>query len=304
MGSRRETSDAPPVERSGDARGAAWMMASVVAAAAMTVGVRFSSEELSASLIVMYRAAGGLLIVFAAVLLVARFRGALHFTDWRGHAARGALIGLSTQGGFYAIGQIELATATVIFFSAPIFATLLAIPFLGERIGWRRGLAVVAGFCGVLVVMRPGVAPFSLPIAAALSSSALFALALMFSRRLANEDGALATFASSSFMSIVVSAPFVGADLRIPSSDVVWIALGVVVLASMIRNIADIQAYRYAAAAVLAPLAYTRLILIAIVGYALFGETPDGYTIVGGAIIIAAAFYIARRERLLKRQKR
>ena len=147
MGSRRETSDAPPVERSGDARGAAWMMASVVAAAAMTVGVRFSSEELSASLIVMYRAAGGLLIVFAAVLLVARFRGALHFTDWRGHAARGALIGLSTQGGFYAIGQIEAGVAPTEAIGLP---TVLAYFVIGgfERLFFfaKRRSNLLGGF--------------------------------------------------------------------------------------------------------------------------------------------------------------
>lgn len=85
----------------------------------------------------------------------------------------------------------------------------------------------------------------------------------------------------------------------------IWWAVVLLAIVSLIRNIADIQSYRYAEAAVLAPLSYLRLIFLVAAGYVFFSETPDARTIAGGALIICAALYIARRERLVKgRQKR
>ena len=284
-------------------RGAAWMGFSVVTAAAMTLAVRGASGELSSTLIVMQRAIGGLALCLIAAALIPRLRARLRFSAPWLHVWRGSLIGVSTMMGFYTITVIPLATATVLFFSAPIFATLLAIPLQGERVGVRRGLAILAGFCGVLIVVRPGAAPVSLAVFAALGSSFLFALALMSARRISNADGPFAAYVSSVVMTILVTAPFAVPQWRLPASDWGWIALGLVVVFSLSRNIGDLQAYRYAEAAVLAPLAYTRLILIAIGGYVFFDERPDAFTWIGGGVIIAAALYIARRERVLRRKR-
>lgn len=284
-----------------DRTGAAWMMLSVVTAAFMTISVRWASEELDSRVIVGLRAVGGLGLAALAWTAFARLRRSVRFSAPWLHIWRGGLIGVSTHLGFYTITQIPLATATVLFFTAPIFATLLAIPMQGERVGARRGAAIAAGFGGVLIVLRPGAIPFDLAMVAALISSMLFALALLSSRGLANKDGPFSAYISSAFMTVIVSVPLAAPVFALPISAFGWIALVVVVVASIARNIGDIQAYRYADASVLAPLTYTRLILIAVAAYAFFDETPDAFTITGGVVIVGAALYIARRERLVKR---
>lgn len=286
-----------------NARGAAWMALSIITAAGMTFAVRGASGELTSTLIVMQRAIGGLALCLIAALLIPPLRAQLRFSAPWLHIWRGGLIGFSTMLGFYTLTVIPLATATVLFFSAPIFATLLAVPILGERIGLRRGVAILVGFSGVLIVMRPGVEPISFAVVAAIGSSFLFALALMSSRRISNEDGPFSAYISSVVMTIIVTSPVAVPEWRLPVSDYGWIALGLVVVFSLSRNIGDLQAYRYAEAAVLAPLAYTRIILIAIGAYVLFDEVPDLYTWIGGAVIVASALYIARRERLLKQRR-
>ena len=284
--------------------GMGWMAFSVVTAAAMTMAVRGASAELSSTLIVMQRAIGGLALCMIAALLIPSLRARLQFTAWRLHVWRGSLIGVSTMMGFYTITQIPLATATVLFFSAPIFATLLAIPIQGERVGPRRLAAIALGFGGVLIVVRPGTEAVSLAVFTALGSSFLFALALITSRRLTNADGPFAAYVSSAAMSILVTAPFALPVWQVPETDWGWVALAMVVVFSLSRNIGDLQAYRYAEAAVLAPLAYTRLILIAAGAYVFFGEVPDVWTWIGGAVIVAAALYIAHRERQLRASRR
>lgn len=293
-----------------NARGAAWMLMSVVTASVMTLAVRWSSEEMDSRMIVMLRSVGGLGLAMIAFALVPRLRGALRITAPWLHVWRGGLIGVSTQLGFYTITQLPLATATVLFFTAPIFTTLLAIPLQGETVGLRRALAIGAGFLGVLIVMRPAAAGaaegFDFAMLTALASSLLFALALLSSRGLANRDGPFAAYVSSVVMTIIVSVPIAapvwsaGAPL-LPVSAIGWSALGLVVVTSLARNIGDLQAYRWAEASVLAPLAYLRLILIAGAGYVFFSETPDAWTVTGGAVIVAAALYIAHRERLVRR---
>ncbi|MEM8753768.1 MAG: DMT family transporter [Pseudomonadota bacterium] len=277
------------------------MILSLVAASGMTFAVRFASADMTASMIVFARSIGGLAL---ALLFLAAFAGRvrpLRFTRLGRHALRGALVGVSTQLGFYTISVMPLAQATVLFFTAPIFAALLAVPLQGERIGLRRALAIAAGFAGVLVVVRPGAVAIDLPALSALGSSFLFALVLLMSRGLADEDGPLSAYVSSTIMTLIVTAPFAAASWSLPTAAWGWAALAAVVAFSMARNIADLQAYRLAEASVLAPIAYTRLVLIAVGAYALFDETPDVYTLIGGAVIVAAALYIAHRERLARR---
>ncbi len=285
-----------------NARGAVWMMMSVVTAACMTVAVRWASADMTSSLIVFMRSAGGLALALAAFAVFPGLKGQMRFTAPWLHIWRGCLIGVSTQLGFYTISQIPLATATVLFFSAPIFAALIAIPLHGETVGFRRGGAIAAGFVGVLIVLRPGMIPFDLAMLSAIASSFLFALALLSSRGLANKDGAFAAYVSSAVVTIVVSAPLALTHWSLPSTAWIWGALGLVVVMSLARNIGDLQAYRLAEASVLAPLSYLRLILIAIAGYVLFAEQPDIFTVTGGIVISAAALYIAHRERLIRRK--
>ncbi len=288
-------------EKSNNLSGAWWIMLSVVTASIMTLGARGAYIELDSRMLVILRAIGGIALVGLAMGVSPRAVGPIRFSQPWLHFIRGALVACSTHLGFYAISEMQLAAATVLFFSAPIWTTLFAPLVLGERVGPRRWSAVLVGFAGVLIVLRPGSLEIGPPVFAALGSSALFAAVLLMSRKVANKDGPWATYLSSVTVTVLLSLPVTVPIWHVPVSGYGWFLLAVVTLSSMIRNIADIQAYRVADASFLAPLSYLRLIIIAVAAYFWFGEIPDHYTWIGGAVIISAALYIARRETAQKR---
>ncbi|MEL6680065.1 MAG: DMT family transporter [Pseudomonadota bacterium] len=291
--------DATPAQRD-NLRGLAWILFSVIASSAMSVAVRPVSLEIDTRMVVMLRAGitTGLFVV--ALPLLWHYRDRMRFTRPRDHLIRGALIAFSTHLGFYTLANIPLATASVLFFTAPIFATILAIFVHGEPVGPRRLAAVGAGFAGALIILRPGFGAFEPAMLAALGSSLLFAMALTMSRGLAQADGPMSTYISSVVITAVISLPVAVPVLDLPQSSYAWIATAVLVIAGGARGVADIQAYRYGDAAVLAPVTYLRLVFVGIAGYLMFDERIDGPTLLGAAIIVAATLYIAQRERAVK----
>lgn len=282
-------------------RGIIWALVSVVGASMMSLAVRGVALEVDSRMVVMFRAGISTLIMVAAIILVSRLRKDLRFSRPWLHLLRGLLIGVSTNLGFYTLVHIPLATATVLFFTAPIFATILGAVIHGERVGPRRIAASAAGFVGALVILRPGLEAFHPAMVTALGSSALFAVALTLSRGLANADGALSTYFSSVVITVLVTLPIAVPVWEYPTAPVTWFAVGVLVITSALRGIADIQAYRYGEAAILAPIAYLRLVLIGVGAWLLFGEGIDVPTGIGAVIIIGSTLYIARREAKLRK---
>ena len=270
------------VDERDNIRGIMWMLVSVVVASIMTLAVRKVSLELNSVQMVLYRSVIAIVLVGAALVIVTPLRHKLSFTKPMQHIVRGTLVAIATHFGFYTISTIPLATATVLFFTAPIFATLLAVIIHKETIGARRIMAIVAGFIGAVVVLRPGFDTISLGMVTAIGSSLCFASALTMSRNLAKADGPLSTYYSSIVITALISVPIVGTDLAMPQLSVTWVALILVALTSMVRGVADIQAYSYAEASILAPVAYLRLVFIGIGAYLMFGETPDWQTVLGG----------------------
>ncbi|MEO1687889.1 MAG: DMT family transporter, partial [Pseudomonadota bacterium] len=280
-----------------------WMLLSVLSASAMIVAARWISDGVDSRVVVFLRSAVTL-AVLAPLLAWPAARARLTFSRPWLHLARGVMIGVSTQMGFHAISVLPLATVTVLFFTAPIFAVLLAGPVNGERVGPRRWAAVLAGFCGALVILRPGVGGLEdaalWASAAALASSLMFALALALSRGLAQADGPAATYVSSTVATALISAPLAALAWELPTGGAEWGVLALLTGAGALRGIADIQAYRYGEASVVGVVAYLRLALVGAAGWWLFAETPDAFTWAGGAIIVAATLYIARREAALR----
>ena len=277
------------------------MLLSVVGSSAMTIAARYASLEIHSTLVVFWRSALTALAVLLVVIIASPLRRQLRFSRPWQHVIRGVLIGVSTQMGFYTIATIPLATTTVLFFTAPIFATLLSMILHGERVGPRRVLAIAAGFVGALIILRPGPTGVELGLLTGVASSVTFALALTMSRGLAQADGALSTYFSAVVFTVLVSVPIVGVDFALPQLPITWIALLALVITGTVRGVADIQAYRHAEAAILAPVTYLRLVLIGGAGYLVFEEVIDGPTTVGAVIIIGATLYIARREAQLRK---
>ena len=291
----------PPAPVIDNRRAILWLLLSVVTASMMTLAVRGLSYTMSPTVVVFLRAAFTLGACVVACAVSARFRSGMRFSQPGMHLLRGTLIGFSTLLGFYTIAKLELATVTVLFFMAPVFATLLNMFVHREKVGPRRWAAICLGFFGACIILRPGFGAFHPAMLAALASSFMFALALSFSRGLAQADGPIATYVSSVAITVLVSAPFAVPVMQLPETPALWALLAVLVVTGAVRGVGDIQAYRLGEASVLAPVTYLRLVIIGGAAYFLFDEIPDLATIVGAVVIIASTLYIALREARLRR---
>lgn len=263
----------------------------------MAISIRAAGANVPSSTIAGLRAALMVAAICVALVCFSNLRRQLQFTKPWQHIFRGLFFGISVYLGFYAITAIPLATSTVLFFTAPIFATILSVWIHGQPIGPRRIAAIIMGFTGALVILRPGVIPLNLGMVSAVLSSVFFSGGLVMSRNLARIDGPISTFTSSTVITLFLSIPLVINDYSLPTQPSTWgwiLALSVV---SIVRQLADIQAYRLADAAVIAPISYLRLVFIGIAAYLIFNEIPDQPTLIGAGIIIGSAIYIAHRER-------
>jgi drug/metabolite transporter (DMT)-like permease len=167
----------------------------------------------------------------------------------------------------------------------------------------HRISAIVGGFAGVLIILRPGFDALELGLVTAIGSSMTFATALTMSRNLSNADGPISTYFSSVVIMVIVSIPIAAPAMTIPSLNITWIAVLTLVITSTTRGISDIEAYRHADAALLTPITYLRIVLIGLAAFFFFDETPDIPTLLGATVIITATLYIAKRERNLKNTK-
>ncbi|MCF6273427.1 MAG: DMT family transporter [Rhodobacteraceae bacterium] len=291
---------ANPSHQADNLRALWWILLSVAGSSAMAIAVRDLSTQLDSRMIVFLRSAITSGLILLALVFFSRLRSQLRFTRPLSHILRGTLIAASTHMGFYAISELPMATVTVLFFLAPIWATMLAVLFQKERVGFRRVAAIAIGFGGALIVLRPGMGSFEPAMLAALASSMLFALALTMSRGLAQQDGAISAYFSSVIITAFVSLPFAWPVLAMPDDLRGNFALLVLVIAGAIRGYADIEAYRHGEAGMLAPITYLRLVLIAAAAYFLYDEIPDGATIAGAVVVISSTLYIAIREARLR----
>ncbi len=280
---------------------ALWMTLSALGASIMNFAVReMSLGGLSGASAAFLRMAFGSLLFLP--LLAKSGQAPLRFSrPWR-HVLRGALVGISTVWGFEALTRMPLASATALFFLAPIFVTAFAALLRLEKVGiWRWG-ASAAGFLGALIILRPGGGEgISLGAFYAVGSSALFAAALLVGRPLSREDGALSVMVSSNLVGALAGLPWALSAWGTPTSPWLWGVLAAGILAGSTRSFADIKAYDLGEAGFLAPFSFLRLIFVAVGAYLLFGETPDAQTWLGATLIVGASVATALREARKKR---
>jgi drug/metabolite transporter (DMT)-like permease len=279
-----------------------WILLSVAGATAMTLGVREVTLEIHSVMLAFLRSAFGMIGILPVLLAHERPKSRrLRFTAWKLHLARGLAMVGALNFGFYAISEIPLATATVLFFMAPVFATLFAMALLAERVGPRRWGAMLAGLLGAVVILRPDTGAVEPAMLLALASSMCFAAVLALGRLASDRDGADAVFVSSSVVVGLGTLPPALLFWEVPADPATWLLIGVIVLGSSLRTYADVRAYAVGDAGFLAPFTYLRLVSVGIAAWLLFGEVPDVATLLGGAVIIAATLYIALREAQLRR---
>lgn len=216
-----------------------------------------------------------------------------------GHMLR-SLIGLASMTLFFwAFAVLPLADAVAISFSGPLFLTLLSIPLLGERVGPRRWLAVLAGFAGVLLIVRPGSGLFGLtaliPVGAALG----FALAMICVRRLSITESNTAIVFYFTLTCTAVSGLALPFEWVKPAPEH-WLPLIAIGLIGGTAQLFMTQAFRLAPASTVAPFEYTAIVFALLFGVLIWNEIPDAWMLIGTAVVIASGLYILHRELLRK----
>jgi len=212
-----------------------------------------------------------------------------------GHARR-SLCGVVSLAGFiYAFGHMPLADVVGIGFSAPLFITALSVPLLGERVGVRRWSAVLVGFVGVLIMVRPGSGVFDPAAAVALGATVLYALAMIFIRSLGRSESTGAIAFYYTLLCSVIGAAFLPFQWITPE-PLDAVLLVVIGLIGGCGQLLITSAFRNAPAAVIAPFDYVSMLYVSLIGYAVWGDVPDHALLIGAVIVIASGLYILHRE--------
>lgn len=198
--------------------------------------------------------------------------------------------------GFFAFSQLPMAQCYAIFFAMPLLITLMAIPMLGERVGLRRGLAVIVGLGGVMIVLRPGgEVPLGIGHLAALGAATTGAFSSVIIRKIGRDERSVVLMLYPmvlTFLAMGLTMPFVYIPMPVEHLGLTAImaALG------LAGAFAAIASYRVAPAIIVAPMQYSQIIWAAFYGWLIFGESIDLYTAIGSTVIIASGIYIVLRE--------
>lgn len=211
---------------------------------------------------------------------------------------RAALLLASTFCNFTAMQYLQLAQVSAISFTIPLLVCALSVPLLGEHVGLRRWLAVIVGFCGVLVIMRPGTENFHWAMLVSLFNALLAALYNITTRKVGGRDSAeVSLFYVCLFGTMGATFPMLS-HWQTPTGWQ-WLPLILMGFAGAIGHFMLIQAHRMAAASAIAPFIYTQIIWMIIAGLLVFGQFPDSWTLLGSAIVVASGIYVFNRERKL-----
>ncbi len=282
------------------AKGIAWMVLTGLLFIGVTGIVRHLSSDMNPMQSAFIRYAMGV-VIMAPILLRLRRE---NFTKARYglHGLRGLVHGCGVMLWFYAMSRIPIAEVTALGFTAPIFTTIGAALFLGEKLHARRIGAVLVGFGGALVILRPGIAIIDYGAIAQLIAAPLMAVSFLIAKRLTNTEE---TRVIVGFLTLIVTVVlFVPAMMvwRTPTMvELGW--LFAVATCATCGHLALTQAFRAAEITVTQPVAFLQLVWATLLGFYAFGEVPDAWTWVGAAIIVISATYIAHREMTAKQRE-
>jgi drug/metabolite transporter (DMT)-like permease len=270
------------------------MMASMVAFTSLDTAAKHLTRELPPAVAVFGRYA----VAFAiSVLVVLRAGGPGLFVTRHPvlQAFRGVLLMVSTILNFTAMMHLQLAQTAAIFFTIPLWVCALSVPILGEHVGWRRWLAVLVGFLGVLVIMRPGTESFHWAMLLSIASSFCGAVYNIVTRKVGGRDRAETSLFYVGFVGALAAAAPLPVLWQTPHG-LQWLLIAFMGLAGAVGHLMLIQAHRLAPASVLAPFRYTQIVWMIIAGYVFFGDVPDLWTLAGAAIVVASGLVLFARE--------
>lgn len=253
---------------------------------------------------VLLRSAVGLVLF---VMLARHFGGlrTLVTRRWRWHVLRTMLACGSMFGFFYGLSAMPLVNALTLGFTAPLMLTALSASVLGEQVGWRRWAAVLVGFVGVLVVLRPGSGFLSPASIAVLGAAFCYACLALTARHLGRTESSFSLSVYVVAGPLLVSAALLTDHAWTAVDAKGWLLFLAAGSCSVIAWIGIVGGYRRASPAILAPFEYTALVGGTLAGYLIWGEIPDRYVLAGAIIIVTSGLYVVYREvQLPARQQR
>ena len=237
-------------------------------------------------------------VVFAGIVLFPIKGIALIRTSHlRWHMLRALMFVAMTGINFWALQYLQLTVTSSIFFSVPIMIALASAPLLGEKLDAGRWAAILAGFAGVLVIIRPGSAEFHPAMLASVVNAMLYAAFMMMTRRLAAYDSPETIQYLPAVGAAIGLAPFALAAWESPSGWLEWTVACLLGVLGACGHYLLALAHRYAPASVIAPFLYQQVIYMALFGYLVFGDVPSPGLWLGAAIVIGSGLYLFYRER-------
>jgi drug/metabolite transporter (DMT)-like permease len=215
---------------------------------------------------------------------------------------RSVLMVATTAFNFMALKYLRLDQTVTIVFLAPLMVALLAGPLLGEWVGRRRMAAIMVGFIGVLIAVRPGLGIMHPAVLYSFAAMLAYALFMLLTRHMAQFDPPLVTLFYSMFVGTFAGIPFAIADWQAPADTLSWVLLGSLGVLGGLGHWLFLHAYRLAPASAIAPFLYMQLLTMVAFGYVVFGDLPDVWTLAGAALIVASGVYLVHREHRLARE--
>ena len=235
-------------------------------------------------------------VIAGAVLFPVKGLALVRTRHLRWHVLRALMFIAMTGINFWALQYLQLALTSSIYFVVPILIALLGAPLLGEKLDRGRWAAILAGFAGVLVIIRPWSAEFHPAMIASVTNAVLYALFNLMTRRLAAYDAPETIQFLPAVGATLGLAPFALAAWQTPSG-LEWALLGLMGFCGGLGHYLLALAHRYAPATVLAPFLYQQVIYMALFGYLVFGDVPAAAVWIGAAIVVSSGLYLFMRER-------
>jgi drug/metabolite transporter (DMT)-like permease len=265
----------------------------------LDTAAKLLAEEMNSLQIVWARFIGHAVLV-VVVLMPSKGTRVFASSNLRLQIIRSIFLFISTIFNFFALRYLQLATTSSIMFTVPLLVAALSVPLLGEHVGWRRWTAIAVGFAGVLIIVRPGGAELHWAVGLSLCNVVAVALYQITTRKLAARDHSDTTSLYSPMVGAIILLPLLPYVWEAPSGPLAWLLLCSMGVFGGIGHWLLIIAHRYAPASLLAPFSYTSILWMTTSGYLVFGHLPDGWTVVGAAVVIASGLYVFHRERVRK----
>jgi len=220
----------------------------------------------------------------------------------RKHLLRGLFSATGSLAYFYVFALLPMAPASFVFFSSIVFTTMAAGPVLGETVGWRRWSATLVGFAGILIVVRPGAVTLDWPLAVAFYLAINSSAITLSTKDLTRTEPTETIMAWIGATTLVFCLPIALFNWTTPTTEAVAL-MALVAVAGTLGQWASVSAFRLADASGIAPIQYLRIVFAGAIGWWLFDEQFDGWSIVGAAVVAGSALYITVREAHLKRDR-